>query len=89
RMMRKACDKAGLPECASHGLRKCAAVRMAEAGATTAELMAVFGWSSASQAELYTKAAERARLADRAATKLANPAKVRQLRPANPLKGKG
>jgi integrase len=45
-----------------HGLRKAAATHMAEAGATTSQLMAVFGWRKAAQAETYTRAADRRRL---------------------------
>lgn len=45
---RKACRAAGVPG-SSHGLRKLAAKRMAEAGATEAELNAVFGWAQGSR----------------------------------------
>lgn len=34
----------------------------AEAGATTHELMAGYGWKTVSQAEIYTKGADRVRL---------------------------
>lgn len=44
---RAACRAAGVPG-SSHGLRKLAAVRMAENGATEAELNAVFGWADGS-----------------------------------------
>lgn len=52
------CDAAGLPECTAHGLRKIAAVRTAQNGATPAQLMAIFGWRDIKQAELYTRAAD-------------------------------
>ena len=67
---RDRCDEAGLPGCAAHGLRKAAATRLAEHGATVNELMAWFGWSSAREAERYTKGADRKRLAKNAASLL-------------------
>ena len=55
---RDLCDAAGLPKrCTSHGLRKAAATYLAEQGATDHQLMAWFGWTSISQAQVYTKAA--------------------------------
>jgi integrase len=59
---RECCDEAGLPQCSAHGLRKAAATRMAENGATTHQLMSWFGWTSVSEAERYTKKADRARM---------------------------
>lgn len=56
--------KAGLPsECASHGLRKAAARRLAEAGATAHEIAAITGHASLSEVERYTKDANQAKLA--------------------------
>ena len=64
---RDACREAKLPErCTSHGLRKAAATYLAEQGATEHQLMAWFGWSSISQAQVYTKAANRRRMAQSA-----------------------
>lgn len=63
---RDRCNEAGLTQCSAHGLRKAAASRCAEAGATANELMAIFGWTSIAEAERYTKAAERVRMAARA-----------------------
>ena len=63
---RKRCKEAGLAQLSAHGLRKAAATRAAERGATTSELMGIFGWRNISMAEGYTRAAERARLAGRA-----------------------
>ena len=57
-----------------HGIRKAAATRMAEAGATEAELEAVFGWRGGAMASLYTRSANRKRLAKRAAKLLDRPA---------------
>jgi integrase len=57
------CHAAGLDHCSAHGLRKAGATIAAENGATTNQLMAIFGWATAKEAERYTKAAERKRLA--------------------------
>lgn len=55
---RDMCREAKLPaRCTSHGLRKAAATYLAELGATDLQLMAWFGWSSISQAQVYTKEA--------------------------------
>ena len=66
-----ACRAAGVPGSA-HGLRKIAATRAANAGATVAQLEAIFGWSGGRMASLYTRAADRRRLAKEAMSKLAN-----------------
>lgn len=60
---RARCDEAGLKGLSAHGLRKAGAARAAENGATSHQLMAIFGWESVAQAEVYTKSAERTRLA--------------------------
>jgi integrase len=57
-------DEAGGKELSAHGMRKAAATRAAERGAT-AQLMAIFGWRTIKPAEVYTRAAERKRLAGR------------------------
>lgn len=82
-MFRAACNAAGVKKSA-HGLRKLAATRVAEAGASVAELESLFGWQGGAMASLYTKAADRKRLARRAGERLANanrPAPLRR-RPA-------
>ena len=59
---REVCDQAGLPKrCTSHGLRKASVTRAADRGATTTQLMAWYGWKSASEAERYTRSADRKR----------------------------
>ena len=64
---KKVCRRAKLRErCTSHGLRKAAATYLADQGATDHHLMAWFGWTSISQAQIYTKAANRKRMADSA-----------------------
>ena len=67
---RKRCDEAGLPHCSAHGLRKTGATIAAENGATEHELMAIFGWDSPKQAALYTRRANRKKLAAQAIHKL-------------------
>jgi integrase len=61
-LFRDACREAGVPGSA-HGVRKIAATRAANAGATVAQLEAIFGWQGGSMASLYTRAADRRRLA--------------------------
>jgi len=51
-------------------LRKAAATRAANAGATVAELEAIFGWQGGTMAALYTRAADRRRLSQSAMHKL-------------------
>jgi integrase len=54
----------------AHGLRKLGPTLAAEAGATASELMAMWGWTTLEQAELYTRSASRQVLGDAAAAKL-------------------
>ncbi len=69
--LRDAITAAGLPlECQPHGLRKAAGRRLAEAGCSTHEIMAVLGHKTLSEAERYTREADQARLASEAMTKL-------------------
>lgn len=61
---------AGLPErCKTHGLRKAAARRLAEAGCTTKEIMAITGHKTLAEVERYTRAAEQKRMARAAVAK--------------------
>ena len=57
----------------AHGMRKAAATSAAENGATERELEAIFGWSGGRMATLYTKSANRGRLAAGAIGKLNRP----------------
>jgi len=67
------CRVAGLPSrCAAHGVRKTGATIAAENGATAHELMAMYGWSRLEMAELYTKEADKRRLAKGASERIAN-----------------
>ena len=47
----------------AHGVRKIAATRAADAGATEAQLMAIFAWTDPKMAAHYTRTANRKRLA--------------------------
>jgi integrase len=49
-------DKAGLPHCSVHGLRKAAAARLAELGCTEFEIMAITGHQTSKEVNRYTKA---------------------------------
>jgi integrase len=66
---RDACEAASVPSRA-HGMRKAGATRAANNGATEAELEAIFGWRGGGMASLYTRTANRAKLAAKAADKL-------------------
>ena len=63
---RKRCNEAGLPQCSAHGLRKCAATRLADAGCSVHQIMAVTGHKSMSSVAPYTKRADQRRLARQA-----------------------
>ena len=69
RWFREECDKAGLPHCSAHGLRKAAARRLAEAGCTAHEIGAITGHASLTELVRYTKAVDQRRLAEAAMTK--------------------
>jgi len=65
---KRRCREAGIDaDLSAHGLRKLAATICAERGATEAQLMALFGWTTAKQAALYTKKINRAKLEKEAA----------------------
>jgi integrase len=61
-LFKEACRAAGINKSA-HGIRKAAATRAANNGATVATLEAIFGWEGGQMAALYTRAADRRRLA--------------------------
>jgi len=61
---RNAITAAGLPlDCQPHGLRKPAGRRLAEAGCTAHQIMAVLGHKTLADAERYTREADQAQLA--------------------------
>lgn len=64
------CDAAGLDGFSAHGLRKTSATEAADAGATEHEMMSMYGWSEARTAGIYTKKANRRRLALQGAEKV-------------------
>jgi enterobacteria phage integrase len=69
--LRNAITAAGLPlDCQPHGLRKAAGRRLAEAGCTAHEIMAVLGHKTLTEAERYTREADQMLLAIEAMTKL-------------------
>ena len=64
------CDEAKLPKhCKPHGLRKAACRRLAEAGCSGNEIMAISGHATLKELVRYTKAADQARLARNAMAK--------------------
>lgn len=63
-LFRDWCNEAGLPRaCSSHGLRKAACRRLAEAGASANVIASISGHKSLREVERYTKAADQARMA--------------------------
>jgi integrase len=61
---RERCNMAGISVgFSAHGIRKYAATEHANRGATAHELMAWFGWLTIREAERYTRAAARRKLA--------------------------
>jgi integrase len=57
------------PVCSSHGLRKAACRRLAEAGCTAHQIAAISGHASLQEVERYTKAADQVQLARQAIAK--------------------
>lgn len=71
------CAEAGVPKGYTyHGIRKALAARLAEAGYTTNEINAVLGDKTLQQAEVYTRAAEKRAMANKALTGLYGAQKV-------------
>lgn len=68
-MFRDACRSAGVAKSA-HGVRKIGATTAADNGATESELEAIFGWRGGAMASLYTRDANRKRLAKGAMHKM-------------------
>lgn len=69
--MARAIEAAGLPEeCVTHGLRKAAARRLAESGASAKEIGAVTGHKTLKEVARYTADADQARLAEAAMARL-------------------
>ena len=67
---RDRCDEADLKQCSMHGLRKAAARRLAEAGCTDRQIMAITGHKTTQEVGRYTRSAEQMRLAEQAMARL-------------------
>lgn len=69
----RACDDIGLPpECTYHGLRRYRATSLAEMQFTVWQIMTWLGWDSISEAELYTRKADRNAISGRSAEQYKN-----------------
>lgn len=64
--MREWCDKAGLPQCSAHGLRKAQCRRLAEVGCTAPQIAAISGHTSLREVQRYIEEANQAVLAEAA-----------------------
>jgi integrase len=79
--MRLWAKEAGLTGCPLHGLRKASCRRMAEAGCTGPEIMAVSGHKSLAEVERYIRDAEQKRMAERAIARTTSYPRVDQSYP--------
>ena len=88
---RKRCDEAGLPHCSFHGLRKAGATIASESenGITELQLMAIYGWTKTDQAVLYTRAANRKRIAGEAMHLIVPEQKINETVPLPKAMGAG
>jgi len=84
-LFREACKLAGVPGSA-HGVRKIAATTAANRGASVAQLEAIFGWCGGTMASLYTRSADRQRLAIEAMHKLGNDERTSIPAPHDPVR---
>ncbi len=64
------CKAAGLPHCSAHGLRKGQATRIAEEGGGELEVMSYLAHATPKEGATYTKKAGRAKLTDRALSRV-------------------
>ena len=72
-------EMAGLPaRCVTHGLRKAASRRLAEAGCSNQEIMAITGHKTSKMVDHYTKAADQAGMAASAIARLEKRAENRK-----------
>ena len=67
---RQWCNEAGLPQCSAHGLRKMAAVILADSGCTRHEITAITGHSTSAEVDRYTRGYDTRRNAFSAIAKL-------------------
>ena len=71
-LFRDWCNEADLPRgLSAHGLRKAACRRLAEAGCSANQIMAISGHRSMGEAEKYVRAADQVMLAESAMKKVA------------------
>lgn len=63
KQIRRWCDKAGLPLCTSHGIRKGGATIIGDNGGTGSQLLGLYGWTELQQADTYVARANRTKLA--------------------------
>jgi integrase len=84
-LFRDACRAAGAKKSA-HGLCKIGATRAANNGATVAQLNAIFGWTGAKMASLYTANADRARLSRESMVKLRNQTATKPAAPSGKVR---
>ena len=83
---RDRCDEAGVKK-SSHGLRKLSATLAAEGGAGSHQIMAQYGWTKLSTAELYTKGVDRKRLGIEASRIVAG--QIGNIEIPHPISGEG
>jgi integrase len=82
---RKQCTAAGLPQCSAHGLRKAAATRLANAGCSSNQIMAITGHKALSQVAPYVREADQQRLARQALSmQLGSEQEQKFVQPADP-----
>jgi integrase len=67
---RELCNEAGCPDVSAHGLRKATATRLADIGCSEHEIASILGHTSIAVVEIYTRAANRRKLAQAAMRKL-------------------
>jgi integrase len=75
---KRACSDAGLSNCCPHGLRKAAAVRLAEADCSPHQIQAITGHKTLKEVERYTREANQKRLAKQAFRKLGGTAREQE-----------
>lgn len=76
---RTQCDLAGLPQCSAHGLRKAAARRLAEAGATHEEIKSITGHRTDKEVSRYVAEASQLKLSAQAMKKITRPKRERNV----------
>ncbi|WP_407041977.1 tyrosine-type recombinase/integrase [Candidatus Liberibacter solanacearum] len=75
---REKAQQAGVNKSA-HGVRKLSAILSVELGSTSHDLMATYGWKSISQAEAYTKGADRIQLGIKTSRRMADSLTISEL----------